>query len=93
VGATDLYRYVDDNGTTVLNPFVPPKHIEQKGYEVLNDQGRVTQVIRSAELDAFLPSIAPLLSTDSLRLYSTPDDRTRTAAQVGRDRWVWLGAR
>lgn len=47
-GATELYRYVDDKGTTVLSrQGVPPEHIS-KGYEVLNDQGRVVKVIPPA---------------------------------------------
>ncbi|MBP8237047.1 MAG: DUF4124 domain-containing protein, partial [Pseudomonas sp.] len=47
-GAAELYRYVDDKGTTVLSrQGVPPEHIS-KGYEVLNDQGRVIQVIPPA---------------------------------------------
>ena len=42
--AAELYRYVDDKGVTVLSrQGVPPEFIA-KGYEVLNDQGRVLRV-------------------------------------------------
>lgn len=81
-GATELYRYVDDKGTTVLSrQGVPPEHIS-KGYEVLNDQGRVTKVIppapTGAELERILADRARASSdTQLLRLYSTVDDVER----------------
>jgi hypothetical protein len=91
VGANVLYRYVDDNGTTVLNRHgVPPEHIS-KGYEVLNDQGRVTQVIppapTGAELERILADKARASSdAQLLRLYSTPEDveraRQRKLAEI-----------
>ncbi|PHN22984.1 DUF4124 domain-containing protein [Pseudomonas sp. ICMP 561] len=40
-----LYRYVDSRGVTVLDrQGVPPEYVA-KGYEVLNAQGRVVQVV------------------------------------------------
>jgi hypothetical protein len=81
-GAADLYRYVDNNGTTVLSrQGVPPEHIS-KGYEVLNDQGRVIQVIppapTGAELERILAEKARASSdAQLLRLYSTPEDVER----------------
>ena len=42
VAQAELYRYVDDKGVVVLDRHgVPPQFIG-RGYEVLNDQGRVT---------------------------------------------------
>ncbi len=81
-GATELYRYVDDKGTTVLSrQGVPPEHIS-KGYEVLNDQGRVIKVIPPApspeEMKRILADKARASSdAQLLRLYSTPDDVER----------------
>lgn len=81
-GATELYRYVDDKGTTVLSrQGVPPEHIS-KGYEVLNDQGRVVKVIPpapSAEEMKHILAERARASSDAqlLRLYSTPDDVER----------------
>ncbi|MDO9617581.1 MAG: DUF4124 domain-containing protein [Pseudomonas sp.] len=81
-GAAELYRYVDDKGTTVLSrQGVPPEHIG-KGYEVLNDQGRVIQVIPPApspeEMKRILADKARATSdAQLLRLYSTPDDVER----------------
>lgn len=81
-GAAELYRYVDDKGTTVLSrQGVPPEHIS-KGYEVLNDQGRVIQVIPPApsaeEMKRILADKARASSdAQLLRLYSTPEDVER----------------
>lgn len=41
----EVYRYIDDNGITVLSRQGVPPHIVGKGYEVLNDQGRVIRTI------------------------------------------------
>ena len=85
-GAAELYRYVDDNGTTVLSrQGVPPEHIS-KGYEVLNDQGRVIQVIAPApspeEMKRILADKARASSdAQLLRLYSTAEDVERARAR------------
>lgn len=81
-GATELYRYVDDKGITVLSrQGVPPEHI-RRGYEVLNDQGRVVKVIPpapSAEEMKHILAERARASSDAqlLRLYSTPEDVER----------------
>ena len=86
-GATELYRYVDDKGTTVLSrQGVPPEHIS-KGYEVLNDQGRVVKVIPpapSAEEMKHILAERARASSDAqlLRLYSTPDDVERARERM-----------
>lgn len=85
-GAAELYRYVDDKGTTVLSrQGVPPEYIG-RGYEVLNDQGRVIQVIAPApspeEMKRILADKARASSdTQLLRLYSTPEDVERARAR------------
>ena len=39
--AAELYRYVDERGVVVLDRHgVPPQHIS-RGYQVLNEQGRI----------------------------------------------------
>jgi hypothetical protein len=81
-GAAELYRYVDDTGTTVLSrQGVPPEHIS-KGYDVLNEQGRVVRVIPPApsaeEMQRILADKARASSdAQLLRLYSTPEDVER----------------
>lgn len=45
--AADLYRYINDKGVTVLDSSVPPQHVS-RGYEVLDADGRVKQVIPAA---------------------------------------------
>jgi hypothetical protein len=89
--ATELYRYVDDHGVTVLSrQGVPPEFIG-KGYEVLNDQGRVVKVIApapTAEERQRLLAEKARASSDAqlLRLYSSPADvdraRTRKLAEL-----------
>lgn len=85
-GAAELYRYVDDKGTTVLSrQGVPPEYIG-RGYEVLNDQGRVIQVIAPApsqeEMKRILADKARASSdAQLLRLYSTPEDVERARAR------------
>jgi len=80
--AVELYRYIDDKGTTVLSrQGVPPEYIA-KGYEVLNDQGRVIRVVAPAptgeELQRLLEDKARAGSdAQLLRLYSTPEDVER----------------
>lgn len=80
--AVKYYRYVDDSGVTVLSrQGVPAEHIA-KGYDVLNEHGRVVRTVpraptaaehqqmqeerKQAEYDRHL-----------LRLYSTPHDVDR----------------
>jgi len=78
----ELYRYVDDGGVVVLNrQGVPPQYIG-KGYEVLNDQGRVTQVIPPAptaeERQRLLEAKARAGSdAQLLRLYASVEDVER----------------
>ncbi len=80
--AVELYRYTDERGTTVLSrQGVPPEHIA-RGYEVLNEQGRVIRVIPPAptaeELRRMQLEKAQALSdVQLLRLYSTPEDVER----------------
>ena len=82
VDAAELYRYVDDQGVTVLSrQGVPPEFIA-KGYQVLNEQGRVIQVIPpapSAEERRQILADKARAGSDAqqLRLYTTPEDVDR----------------
>ncbi|WP_417660922.1 DUF4124 domain-containing protein [Pseudomonas sp.] len=77
-----LYRYTDSKGGIVLSrQGVPPEFIS-KGYEVLNDQGRVVQVIAPAptleERQRLLKEKARASSDAQLkRLYSSLEDIDR----------------
>jgi len=44
VFAADFYRYINEEGNTVVDYQVPPEHIKQ-GYEVLNEKGVVIRVV------------------------------------------------
>ncbi|MDX5372365.1 MAG: DUF4124 domain-containing protein [Pseudomonadaceae bacterium] len=81
-GGIEYYRYKDDQGRVVLSrQGVPPEHIS-KGYEVIDDKGRVLNVVppapsleerqRLAEEKAKAQSDAQLL-----RIYSEPADVDR----------------
>ena len=48
LACADLYRYVDDRGQTVLTRQGVPPEFVGKGYEVINEQGRVLKVVPPA---------------------------------------------
>lgn len=80
--ADRLYRYVNEAGVTVLDRQGVPPQFVAKGYEVLNEQGRVIEVIAPAptaeEMQAILAERARAQSDQQLRrLYSTPEDVDR----------------
>ncbi|AOE88166.1 DUF4124 domain-containing protein [Pseudomonas sp. TCU-HL1] len=81
-GAAELYRYVDDKGVTVLDrQGVPPEYIG-KGYEVLNEQGRVMRVIPPApSREAMQRQLDEKARASSdaqlLRLYTSVEDIDR----------------
>ncbi|TLX58871.1 DUF4124 domain-containing protein [Stutzerimonas nosocomialis] len=85
-GAAELYRYVDDKGVVVLDrQGVPPQHIG-KGYEVLNEQGRVVRVVPPApspeEMKRLLEEKARASSdAQLLRLYTSVEDVERAKAR------------
>lgn len=78
----ELYRYTNDKGVIVLDRLGVPSQYIDKGYEVLNDQGRVTQTVppaptleerkRMQEEKARAGSDAQLL-----RLYTSVEDVDR----------------
>lgn len=76
------YRYTNDKGVVVLNrQGVPPEFIA-KGYQVLNEQGRVIKEVPPAPSQAERERLAELkemAKSDAqlLRLYSTPEDVDR----------------
>lgn len=90
--AAELYRYVDERGVVVLDRHgVPPQHIS-RGYQVLNEQGRVIRVVPpapSAEEFARLQAQKARDASDAqlLRLYASVEDveraETRKLAELG----------
>ncbi len=88
-GQAQLYRYVDDKGVTVLGNRVPPEFVS-RGYEVLDSNGRVREVIPAAptaeELKANREARAAQdrqrqSDTTLLRLYSSQADLDRAHAR------------
>lgn len=80
-----LYRYLDENGVTVLDSSVPAEYVKH-GYEVLDQHGRVTEIVPAAptpqELEATRAARAEQerqLQEDTtlLRLYSSVPDLER----------------
>lgn len=90
-----FYRYVDSRGQTVLDRQGVPAEYSGKGYEVLNQRGRVIQVVppaltgdqlKQAQADALAAKIQADSDARLLRLYSTLTDidraRTRKLAEL-----------
>ncbi|GIZ13734.1 DUF4124 domain-containing protein [Pseudomonas sp. NCCP-436] len=80
--ATELYRYIDDNGVTVLSRQGVPPEFVGRGYEVLNNQGRVLRVVPpapTAEELARMKAEKARARSDAqlLRLYSSLEDVDR----------------
>lgn len=77
--SVEMYRYVDDKGGIVIDrQGVPPEYIG-KGYEVLNDQGRVIRVVPPAPTAAEIQqrkADAARANSDAqlLRLYTSVGD-------------------
>ncbi|TVP89194.1 MAG: hypothetical protein EA348_08790, partial [Pseudomonadaceae bacterium] len=80
-----LYRYINDQGVTVLDRRVPPEAVA-RGYEVLDRQGRVRRTVPAAltpeERQAKRQAEAEQAERDMadatlLRLYSSLDDLDR----------------
>ncbi len=81
-----LYRYIDNRGVTVLDrQGVPPEYVG-KGYEVLNSQGRVVQVVPPAlTAEQARQAEAEKAQADAdaqlLHLYSSLEDVDRAKAR------------
>lgn len=81
-GAVEMYRYVDDRGITVIDRLgVPPQYIG-KGYQVLNDQGRVIREVppapTAAEIEQRKADAARASSDQQLmRMYTSVEDVDR----------------
>ena len=65
-----LYRYVDDRGVTVLDRQGVPSEYISKGYQVLNQQGRVVRIV------------PPALSADELKAAATRKAQADADAQL-----------
>ena len=83
--AAELYRYINDKGVTVLDRSVPPQFVS-RGYEVLDRDGRVKQVVpaalspeqRQAQREAEQARQRQRASDETLlRLYSSVADLDR----------------
>lgn len=90
--SAELYKYLNEDGVTVLNNYVPPG-IVQNGYTILNEDGRVLEVvpraltpeeIRQRESDLAASKSLAQKQRDQMEadqnlliLYSTPEDVER----------------
>jgi hypothetical protein len=90
-----LYRYVDSRGVTVLDRQGVPAEYAGKGYEVLNQRGRVIQTVppaltadeaREAQAAAQAAKVQSDADAQLLHLYSSVTDvdraRTRKLAEL-----------
>lgn len=81
-----LYRYTDSRGVTVLDRQGVPSEYIGKGYEVLNQQGRVVQVVPPAPtVQEVRQAQAARIQADAdaqlLHLYSSVDDVDQARAR------------
>lgn len=82
----ELYRYTNERGVVVLDrQGVPPQHVA-RGYEVLNEQGRVIQVVPPAPTAAQRQRLLEerqRAEADArlLRLYASVEDVERAKAR------------
>lgn len=85
----ELYRYMDDRGITVLDSRVPPEYITH-GYEVLDAQGRVREIIPASPTQTELQAMRHarneqerqrVADSTLLRLYSNVKDLDRAHAR------------
>jgi hypothetical protein len=90
--SAELYRYLTEDGVTVLNNYVPPTAV-QNGYTILDDKGRVLEVVpRALTPEEMRQQEGELAMSQSLaqaqldrkdadekllRLYGTPEDVER----------------
>lgn len=84
--AAELYRYLDRNGTLVIDRQGVPPEYAGKGYDVLNEQGRVIRKIApalpAAELDRQARERQQAVVDGQLRkLYSNVEDVDRAKAR------------
>jgi len=82
----ELYRYVDRNGTLVIDRQGVPPEYAGKGYDVLNEQGRVirkvAQALPAEELERRERARQQALADEQLRkLYSSVEDVDRAKAR------------
>ncbi len=84
--AAELYRYLDRNGTPVIDRQGVPPEYAGKGYDVLNEQGRVIRKVApalpAAELDRQARERQQAVVDGQLRkLYSNVEDVDRAKAR------------
>lgn len=84
--AAELYRYLDRNGTLVIDRQGVPPEYAGKGYDVLNEQGRVIRKVApalpAAELDRQARERQQAVVDGQLRkLYSNVEDVDRAKAR------------
>lgn len=55
--AANIYRYVDQHGRTIYDSTIPPEYV-RNGYTILNDRGKVVEVVPPAPTEAELAARA-----------------------------------
>lgn len=90
--SAELYKYLNEDGVTVLNNYVPPGYVHN-GYTILNEDGRVLEVVpRALTAEEIRQRESELAMSERLAqkqryqkeadqnlliLYSTPEDVER----------------
>jgi len=81
-----LYRYVDNRGVTVLDRQGVPPEYAGKGYDILNERGRVVKTVPPAPTaeeiqQAQAAKVQAAADAQLLHLYSSVDDVDRAKAR------------
>jgi len=83
--AANLYRYIDESGTVVLDRTIPPELVSN-GYVILNEQGTVLKIVSpalteeekaAARAEQQRVAIQEARDKELLKLYRSPDDVDR----------------
>jgi len=79
--AEELYKYVNEDGVTVLDSHVPPQFVKN-GYTVLSSDGRVLEVVPRAPTAEEIAAEQKRRETEAadaalMRLYGSPEDVER----------------
>lgn len=85
VNATQFYRWIDENGNTVIQGYIPPEYVK-KGYEVIDDRGNVIKQVapeiseterRANEAARISSEMQQARDDELLKLYRSPTDVDR----------------
>ena len=85
VNAAQFYRWVDEEGQVYIQNYIPPEFVK-KGYEIIDDRGKVVKTVapevseeerRAKEALLISQEMQQARDDELLKLYRSPDDVDR----------------